>query len=252
MIANCQRIKLFGPRAKEARPFLLEQLRGQTVPSHSLYPETIRATQAPPSITPRLLEAFSSRYFIVNAIGQDLAELIGELAPKDPKQHDLAQRQLQSLLVEAHPTLRTTAAYALSFQVSVLQTRNTQAIQATAKALGEGSSETTWPLPHPVSVRFWLPYKSPDLEQTIKQISQGQTKPFRVYNILPDAVATYLKVLPRNEWNGIVTIEVTEGGKAAAGATAVVRCGAIQPYRVKDPGQSEPEHRLKPEVTASP
>ena len=28
-------------------------------------------------------------------------------------------------------------------------------------------------------------------------------------------------VLQRNEWNGIVRIEVMEGGKAAAGATAV-------------------------------
>ena len=30
-----------------------------------------------------------------------------------------------------------------------------------------------------------------------------------------------------------------------------VRCGALQPYRVRDPEQSGPGHRLKPEITAS-
>ena len=37
-------------------------------------------------------------------------------------------------------------------------------------------------------------------------------------------------VLPRNEWNGIVTIEVTEGGKAAAGATAVQDLAECRPF----------------------
>ncbi len=380
-------IQYLGPRAKNALPFLLKQLKGTAIPSHSKYPATIRATQPPPSIVPQLLEALSSRFFIVNAMGQELAELVGELALKDPIQHDLAQRQLQSLLNEAHPTLRTTAAYALSFLVeqasdlhleiltdavsdnwtttlgllpqiedsqsfvhavmrttaasgdvegrrtlgilglgnlgsqaatlveplkqiallhtsrntrqnaidaisrinpelaesdpvlrnertkqrslaelqdhlldetmedhhllpalkisetrvaalnhsrftvdfssrfaaellktletgkgdgltplarhiaqrdprdlvSVLKTRNTQAIRATAQALGERGPEAAWALPHLVAVRSWLPYKSPDLEQAIKRISQAQTEPVNVYNILPDAVAIYLK-----------------------------------------------------------
>ena len=88
--------------------------------------------------------------------------------------------------------------------------------------------------PNQIPNRTWI--------QRIGRIDQGSRT----------IVTTVLSVLQRNEWNGIVTIEVAEVGKAAAGATAVVRCGAIQPYRVKDPGQSEPEHRLKPEVTASP
>ena len=37
-------------------------------------------------------------------------------------------------------------------------------------------------------------------------------------------------VLQRNEWNGIVTIEVAEGGKAAAGATAVQDLAECRPF----------------------
>lgn len=110
-------IQYLGPRGASALDFLLAQLRQENIPSQHLYPETIRTLQPSPRILPELLSAMGGSYFVQNAMGRSLAELVAELAQKDPQQHQLTIEHLRPVLSASHPTLRTTAAYALSFLV---------------------------------------------------------------------------------------------------------------------------------------